>query len=104
MDFLLVSTICIGEGFIFIMRKDLFAEWCSMALGIMTGILADVCVTEEFEKRKDYDKRALCFLMERFFGFWVMEKISQGCKWKSLEKVFHVDFKPEYKRKEDGID
>jgi hypothetical protein len=105
MAFLLISTVCVGEGFIFIMRKELFREWCSIAFKIMFGIFGDVCASEEFEKRKDYNKRALCFLMERFFGFWVLEKISSGgCKWKPLEKVFHLDFKPEYKRIEDGID
>jgi hypothetical protein len=85
---------------LFIMRKELFEEWCGLAFPILFETVKEVCRGEEFESRHPYQKRCACFLMERFFNFWYHMKISSGVRAKEIDFVERLDFKtPEQRYK-----
>ena len=79
----------------FVMRKDLFAEWCSFVFPILFGLRTKICETEEFHRRDNYQKRALCFLSERMFNYWYFLKVGAGCRTKEVQMVEKLDYKPQ---------
>ena len=78
----------------FVMKKELFEEWCSFVFPVLTRLKDKICGTEEFKKRDNYQKRALCFLTERMFGYWYFLKKKAGLRTKEVEMVEHLEYKP----------
>lgn len=68
----------------FIMKKDLFEEWCSFIFPLLFRLKTEICDTDDFKKRDNYQKRALCFLTERLFGYWYYTKTQLGLKTKEV--------------------
>ena len=62
-----------APAYLFFMKKDDFFEWCEYAFPIMFDLLDLIDTTG----RNMYNKRAICFLVERLFGFFVVKKIEQ---------------------------
>ena len=78
----------------FIMKKELFTEWCEFIFPLLFELKKRICDTAEFSKRDNYQKRALCFLTERMFNFWYYRK-KQTLKTKELTMEEHLEYKPE---------
>jgi hypothetical protein len=74
----------------FIMKKELFFEWCEFVF----PILFDMENKIDLSKRDNYQKRALCFLTERIFNFWCYDKLQKGYKIKEISMVEKLHFKP----------
>ena len=79
----------------FVMKKELFEEWCSFVFPVLTRLRGKICDTDEFRGRDNYQKRALCFLTERMFGYWYFLKKKAGLRTKEVEMVEHLEYKPE---------
>lgn len=92
--YLLSSGTNLAPCNMFIMKKELFEEWCSFIFPILFSLEKKICHTEEFEKRDNYQKRALCFLTERMFGYWYYLKKNSGLKTKEIEIAEHLEYKP----------
>ena len=85
---------------LFVMKRELFLEWCETAFPILFKTVEKICRGEEFERRYPYQKRCACFLMERFFNFWYYSKMSSGTKCKEIGFVERLDLKtPEQRYK-----
>ncbi len=67
------QDIMYAPTYLFFMRKHDFFEWCEYAFPIMFDLLDLIDTTG----RNLYNKRAICFLVERLFGFFVVKKIEQ---------------------------
>ena len=78
----------------FVMRRDLFDEWCQFIFPALFELKDRICGTEECKLRDNYQKRALCFLTERIFNFWCYMKKCNGLKIKEVEMVEHLGYKP----------
>ena len=78
----------------YIMKKELFIEWCEFIFPLLMILHKDICSTEEFKKRDNYQKRALCFLTERLFGYWYYTKTQLGLKTKEVQIIEKLNFKP----------
>lgn len=78
----------------FVMKKELFVEWCEFVFPLLFELKKRICDTDEFIKRDNYQKRALCFLTERMFNFWYFKK-KQTLKTKELTIEEHLEYKPE---------
>lgn len=76
---------------IFIMKKDLFFEWCEFLFKIMFDLEKEI----DISGRDNYQKRALCFLSERIFNFWCYDKLMNGYNVKEIDMIEKLDFKPE---------
>lgn len=74
----------------FIMKKELFFEWCSFIF----PILFDLEKYINLEGRDNYQKRALCFLTERIFNFWCYSKKLQFYNIKEINIEEYLNFKP----------
>lgn len=74
----------------FIMKRELFEEWCNFIFPILFKLEELIDITG----RDNYQKRAICFLEERIFGFWCwLKKIEQNMKVVELPVVEHLDWK-----------
>ena len=78
----------------YIMKRKLFDEWCSFIFPILFELKGSICSTEDFSKRDNYQKRALCFLTERIFNYWYYRKRESGLRTKEVDIVEHLDYKP----------
>lgn len=78
----------------FVMKKGLFFEWCEFIFPILFDLKKEICDTEDFKKRDNYQKRALCFLTERIFNYWCFRKKEAGLKIKEVEMIEYLEFKP----------
>ena len=76
------------------MKKDLFEEWCSFIFPLLFRLKTEICDTYEFKQRDNYQKRALCFLTERMFGYWYYTKTQLGLKTKEVQIIEKLNFKP----------
>ena len=54
----------------FVMKRPFFEEWCSFIFPILFKLESVIDVSN----RDNYQKRAVCFLEERIFGFWCWQK------------------------------
>lgn len=79
----------------FIMKKELFFEWCEFVFPVMFDLMKEICDTDEFKTRDNYQKRALCFLSERIFNYWCWNKNKNGLKVKEIGMIEKLNFKPE---------
>jgi hypothetical protein len=75
----------------FIMKKELFFEWCEFLFSILFELEKNIDLSE----RDNYQKRALCFLTERIFNFWCYNKLQNGYNIKEIDIVEKLYFKPE---------
>jgi hypothetical protein len=75
----------------FIMKKELFFEWCEFLFPILFELEKNIDLSE----RDNYQKRALCFLTERIFNFWCYNKLQNGYNIKEIDIVEKLYFKPE---------
>ena len=73
----------------FVMKKVLFNEWCSFIFPILFKLEETIDV----EGRDNYQKRAICFLEERIFGFWCWKKMHEGNRVKQIPIEEHLDWK-----------
>lgn len=78
----------------FVMRRELFEEWCQFIFPALFALKDRICGTEEFSLRDNYQKRALCFLTERIFNYWCYCKKRRGLKIKEVEIEEHLGYKP----------
>lgn len=67
-----VRTSCVNYApcNMFLMRNDLFREWCRFVFPVLFELEGKIDVSG----RDNYQRRALCFLCERIFGYWVWSK------------------------------
>jgi len=72
----------------FVMRRDFFEEWCDFAFPVLLELERRIDVSD----RDNYQKRAVCFLCERMFGWWCWEK-SQVVDVRELDVVERLEFK-----------
>lgn len=73
----------------FVLRLDLFKEWCSFIFPMLFALENTIDV----RGRDNYQKRAICFLEERIFGFWCWSKMRIGCHIKQVSIDEHLDWK-----------
>jgi len=74
----------------FVMKTELFDEYCNFAFPILDRLDGRI----NTDGRDNYQKRAMAFLSERLFSFWVFHKrVDCGCSVKEVDTVF----KPEWK-------
>ena len=71
------------------MKKELFFEWCEFIF----PILFDLETVIDLTGRDNYQKRALCFLTERIFGFWCHKKLTTHTI-KEINMIEKLEFKP----------
>lgn len=74
----------------FIMKKQLFAEYCAWAFPILFT-LKDVI---DLSGRDNYQKRALAFLSERLFSLFAYTKKAEGLKVREVATEFLYNEKP----------
>ena len=75
----------------FLMKRELFFEWCEFIFPILFDLEHKIDLTG----RDNYQKRALCFLTERIFNFWCFNKLKSGFKIKEVTMLEKLNFKPE---------
>ena len=92
--YLLSSGMNLAPCNMFIMKKELFEEWCDFIFPVLLKLKEKICDSDEFKKRDNYQKRALCFLTERIFGYWYYLKRNSGLKTKEIDIVEHLEYKP----------
>lgn len=73
----------------FIMKRGLFNEWCSFIFPLLEELELKI----DLSGRDNYQKRALCFLTERIFGFWCYDKKMSGRKVKEIPIDEHKEYK-----------
>ena len=73
----------------FVMRRNLFEEWCSFIFPVLFKLEEVIDVSG----RDNYQKRAICFLEERIFGFWCWKKMHKGNRVKQIPIEEHLDWK-----------
>lgn len=73
----------------FIMKRELFFEWCELIFKVL-DVLKDTIDLND--GRDNYQKRALCFITERIFGYWCYVK-SQSIKLKTIDIEEHLSYK-----------
>ena len=73
----------------FIMKKTLFEEWCNFIFPILFSLEKII----NLEGRDNYQKRVICFLEERIFGFWCQNKMKNGYKTKQVNVDEHLNWK-----------
>lgn len=78
----------------FVMRKELFNEWCGFIFPILFKLKDVICSSSEFQARDNYQKRALCFLTERMFNYWYYLKKNSGLKCKEIDMDERLEYKP----------
>lgn len=78
----------------FIMKRKLFEEWCQFVFPLLFRLKDIICTTEDFKKRDNYQKRALCFLTERMFNYWCYCKSLTQHLVKEVDIDERLDFKP----------
>lgn len=88
-DYLNFSYINYAPCNMFIMKKDLFFEWCEFVFPVLFELEKRIDLTG----RDNYQKRALCFLTERMFNYWCYTKKIINFKIKELEMEEFLDFK-----------
>lgn len=92
--YLLNNGINLAPCNMFIMKKDLFEEWCSFIFPLLFRLKTEICDTDEFKQRDNYQKRALCFLTERIFNYWYFLKKKSGIKTNEVDIVERLEYKP----------
>ena len=65
-----------APAYIFFMRRDDFFAWCEYAFPVMFELNELIDTTG----RTLYNQRAICFLVERLFGFWLAMRIERDHK------------------------
>lgn len=80
----------------FILKKELFIKWCEFIFDILNELEQKINLDDG---RDTYQKRALCFLTERLFGFWVtyMTYNSYKSSIKLKSKFIPIEYHKEYK-------
>lgn len=73
----------------FIMRKDMFFEWCEFIFPVLLELENRIDLTG----RDNYQKRALCFLTERLFGWWIARRMDV-MDIKEVKILEFLNFKP----------
>lgn len=73
----------------FILKNSLFREWVEFIFPIMFDLEKKI----DLSGRDNYQKRALCFLCERIFGFWCWRKMNSGCSIRELDMIERLEFK-----------
>lgn len=89
--YLITSGINYAPCNMFIMKKELFFEWCEFLFPILFELENKIDLTG----RDNYQKRALCFLTERIFNFWCYNKYLNKYNIKEINMVEKLYFKPE---------
>jgi len=72
----------------FVMRRDFFEEWCDFIFPVLLKLEQRIDVSG----RDNYQKRAVCFLSERLFGWWCWEK-SLVVDVRELDVIERLEFK-----------
>ena len=80
----------------FIMKKELFLQWCEFIFDVLNELEQKINLNDG---RYPYQKRALCFLTERLFGFWVtyMTYQTYNSDSKLKSKFVPIEYHKEYK-------
>ena len=73
----------------FVLRRSLFEEWCNFIFPILLHLEKIIDTTQ----RDNYQKRAICFLEERIFGYWCWNKLAHGYKVKQVIVDEHLAWK-----------
>lgn len=73
----------------FVMKRELFEEWC----GFIFPVLFELEEAIDLSGRDNYQRRAICFLCERVFGFWCWQR-SKYMKTKAAKITEYAEFKP----------
>lgn len=88
-DYLNTKTDNYAPCNMFVMRKDLFIEWCKFIFPVADKLINSLNLCG----RDNYQRRAVCFLIERIFGFWCYDKMSSGLRVKEIEIDEHKEYK-----------
>lgn len=72
----------------FIMKKDLFIEYCEFIFPILKKLINVINIAN----RDSYQRRAIAFLSERLTSYWISQKKINGFKIKEL-KIHKIDKK-----------
>ena len=89
-DYLLTETVNFAPCNMFIMRKQLFFRWCEFVFPIVFDLERRI----DPIGRDNYQKRAICFLVERIFGFWCRINMLTMNAVKEVPIEEHLEFKP----------
>lgn len=73
----------------FVTRKSLFVEWCEFIFPVLFKLEQVIDTTG----RDNYQKRAICFLEERIFGWWAYMKKQSGLDVAEAPIEEHLDWK-----------
>ena len=73
----------------FAMKPAMFRKWCEFVF----PVLFELCERIDTAGRDNYQKRAVCFLEERVFGYWCMRARDAGAKVAEVKVEEHLDWK-----------
>ena len=73
----------------FIMTPELLDEWCGFVFPLLFKLVELIDVS----KRDNYQKRSVCNLCERVFGFWCWKKKQAGVQVAECPIVQHIAWK-----------
>ena len=76
----------------FVMKKHYFNEWCEYMFPVAFE-LERLIGRNVLDSRDNYQRRAICFLVERLFGFWAYEKRLE-CSFAQVPVVENLEWKP----------
>lgn len=89
-DYLLTETVNFAPCNMFIMQKQLFFKWCEFVFPIVFDLERRI----DLSGRDNYQKRAICFLVERIFNFWCHRNMLTMNAIKEVPIEEHLEFKP----------
>ena len=89
-DYLLTHTTNFAPCNMFIMKKRLFFMWCEFVFPIVFDLEKRIDLTG----RDNYQKRAICFLVERVFNYWCYKNLITKNMIKEVPVEEHLEFKP----------
>lgn len=76
----------------FLMKRELFFEWCEFIFPVIFALEKVL----DLSNRDNYQRRAICFLVERLFGAWCYFKRSEGRSVIEVDMDEFLDFKPKH--------
>lgn len=82
----------------FVLKREVFNIYCAEAFPFMMRLVDKI----DISGRDDYQRRAVGFLMERYFSYWIFNKSTNGWRFKEVELEFHQDWKPDPNANERG--
>ncbi len=88
-NFLNTEKTMIAPCNMFITTKKNFETWCEFIFPILFQLEREIDVSG----RDNYQKRAVCFLSERIFSYWIYKQIKNGLNVKQVDIIEKLEFK-----------